>query len=285
MSDIRWVSYASLSFVFAFVIFLIVGFGMNILGKREGKVELAALNISMLRVLGIITFSFGSHTNLCSIHGEFRVKDSVKVGRAVISNIVIDFIIYALCGVFGYLSFLRNTKGNLLSSLDISKWWNLLFTIIFCLTIFLTFPMTVFPTRLSLDNIFKSLWSPFFKPGQPKPQWFTKDSQFDWYHGILWKNFENVRLVIETCVIMGLAYVLAIALPQVDFVFSVTGSTASACTSYIFPAMFYLKLTRKPWHHWSCLLCIAMFIFGVVFGVGITTISILTKAQVIQLPN
>jgi sodium-coupled neutral amino acid transporter 6 len=285
MNDIRWISYFSLTCVFCFVIYLIAGFGMNSLGRRDGKVELGRFNPSMLRVLGIITFSFGSHTNLCSIHSEFRLKDSPTVGRAVVGNIVIDFVIYTLCGTFGYLSFLKNTRGNLLDSLDLNNRVNLFFVGVFLMSIFLTVPVTVYPARLSLDNLLKSLWSPWFKSGQDQPQWFEKDSSMDWYHGIAWRHFENIRLVVETILILVLGYVLAISVPHVETVFSITGSTASACTSYLFPAMFYLKLTRKSWLHWSCLLCVLMFVFGVVFGLGVTTISILTTFGVIPLPT
>ena len=207
------------------------------------------------------------------------------VGRAVIANIVIDFIVYTIAGVFGYLSFLKNTKGNLLDSLDTSKPWNLFFIAVFLMSIFLTVPVTVFPARLSFDNLLKSLWSPWFKPGQEKSEWFAKDSTLDWYHGFIWRHFENVRLVLETILILVLAYVLACTVPYVETVFSITGSTASACTSYLFPAMFYLKLTKKSWFHWSCILCVLMFLFGLVFGLGVTTISILTAAKVIIIPE
>ena len=85
MSQLRFISYISLFAVFSFVIYLIIGklfssisffchfllgFIFNGLGDKsiDNQIYFYKFNISMLRVLGIITFSFASHTNLCAIH-------------------------------------------------------------------------------------------------------------------------------------------------------------------------------------------------------------------------
>ena len=208
------------------------------------------------------------------IKSEFELKNSDKIRYAIISNVVVDYFVYALCGIFGYLAFLQNTRGNLLESLDFSHWYNILFTAVFCLTIFLTFPMTVFPCRLSLDNILLSLLSPFEK--------YLKKFKISNSSNII---LENIRGFIETFIIIFFGYFLAIYFPQVDVVFSLTGSTASACTSYIFPALFYIKLTKNGWFHWSCILAYFLLIIGILFGLSITIIQILTLAKVITLPE
>eukprot|EP01080_Neovahlkampfia_damariscottae_P010342 gene10342-2756_t len=274
MSQLRFISYISLTAVFSFVIYLIIGFVLNGLGDKstDGQIYFYKFNISMLRVLGIITFSFAAHTNLCAIHCEFEIKNSDKIRYAIASNVFIDFFVYSLCGVFGYLAFLQNTRGNLLESLDFSHWYNILFTAVFCLTIFLTFPMTVFPCRLSFDNIIISLASPFEKYLKK----FTNPKSTIW---------ENIRGFLETFIIIFSGYFLAIYFPQVDVVFSLTGSTASACTSYIFPALFYIKLTKNGWFHWSCIVAYLLLLIGVVFGLSITIIQILTLTNVISLPQ
>jgi solute carrier family 38 (sodium-coupled neutral amino acid transporter), member 10 len=183
--------------------------------------------------------------------------------------VAVDFLIYCLCGVFGYLAFLQNTRGNLLESFNFTKWYNILFTAVFLLSIFLTFPMAVFPCRLSFDNLITSLVHPCKK---------YVDKVFK--NASLW---ENVRGFIETLSIVGSGYFLAIWLPEVDVVFSLTGSTASALTSYIFPSLFYIKLTKHGWFHWSCLMAYLLLLIGVIFGVSITLIQILTIANVLQI--
>jgi hypothetical protein len=84
--------------------------------------------------------------------------------------------------------------------------------------------MAVFPCRLSFDNLITSLVSPCKK---------YVDKVFK--NASLW---ETAQSFIATFLIIGSGYFLAIWLPEVDIVFSLTGSTASACTSYIFPSLF-----------------------------------------------
>jgi amino acid permease len=201
---------------------------------------------------------------------------------AIVFNILIDLAIYAACGVFGYLSFLEATKGNLLESFDFRKNHNVMFTGVFCLTIFFTFPMTVFPSRISLDNIIKSLWDWKIKETDPRKIIFKKDSYLDKIHESLWENFPNIRFVLETIVLLGFAYWLAVLFPNVENVLSLTGSTASTMTSYIFPATFYIKATKHGWFHWSTIGAFLVLIYGLVFGTCVTTISILSYFEVIK---
>jgi amino acid permease len=199
------------------------------------------------------------------------LKDSDKIRWAIIFNVVVDFLVYCLCGVFGYLAFLQNTRGDLLESFNFTKWYNILFTAVFLVTIFLTFPMSVFPCRLSFNNLINSLISPC----QNYVDKMFVDASF----------WENVRGFFETLLIVGSGYFLAIFLPEVDVVFSLTGSTASACTSYIFPSLFYIKLTKHGWFHWSCLMAYLLLAIGVTFGVSITLIQILTILNVLKIPS
>jgi amino acid permease len=82
MSQIRFISYLSLIAVFSFIFYVVIGFIFNILGEKsvDTTVYFFKFNISMLRVLGIITFAFSSHTNLCPIHWYSKIfKSSVNL--------------------------------------------------------------------------------------------------------------------------------------------------------------------------------------------------------------
>jgi amino acid permease len=74
MSDIRFVSFLSMIAVIAFIGYVIVGFIFNILGEKsvDTTIHFFNFNISMLRVLGIITFAYASHTSLCPIHSYYN---------------------------------------------------------------------------------------------------------------------------------------------------------------------------------------------------------------------
>jgi amino acid permease len=74
MSDIRFVSFLSMIAVIAFIGYVIVGFIFNILGEKsvDTTIHFFNFNISMMRVLGIITFAYASHTSLCPIHSYYN---------------------------------------------------------------------------------------------------------------------------------------------------------------------------------------------------------------------
>jgi len=285
MSDIRFISYASLTAVFAFILYLFVGYVApgSILGPSSGVIQLSRWNVSMLRVLGIITFAFACHTNLPSIHSEFQVSKSRKVEYAIIYNVLIDLLIYSGASIFGYLALIDNTKGNFLLSLDITKWSNRLFVGVFCLTIFFTLPMVVYPCRLSFDNLITAMFSKCVPKEAPSLKFVLEESRWNQFLKFIWKYALDIRWAIWTFLIFALALLFAILLPQIEVIFSLLGSTASSCTSYIFPGLFYLKLSPYRWYHWSKIGAFLMILFGVAFGISITTISIFTLAGVIKL--
>jgi amino acid permease len=74
MSEIRFVSFLSMIAVIAFIGYVIIGFIFNILGEKsvDTTIYFFKFNISMLRVLGIITFAYASHTSLCPIHWYYN---------------------------------------------------------------------------------------------------------------------------------------------------------------------------------------------------------------------
>lgn len=77
IADMRFFSYVSLTAVLAFSIFVIVGFATGATDK-VGNVVLSKFNLGMFRVLGIIVFAFGSHTNICPINREFHHTNQHK---------------------------------------------------------------------------------------------------------------------------------------------------------------------------------------------------------------
>lgn len=84
ISNMRFFSYVSLSSVLAFSIFVIVGFITGATAKeRVGNLTLGRFNLEMVRVLGIIVFAFGAHTNICPINREFHHTNQHKLSRMI----------------------------------------------------------------------------------------------------------------------------------------------------------------------------------------------------------
>jgi hypothetical protein len=165
--------------------------------------------------------------------------------------------------------------------------------------------MVSYPCRLSLDNLLfdilplidrifieifdisiHSLLPSTLKPSTTTPdvvdgetiQLSTTDKVVRFFK----KSFsaERLRMIIETFAIGIAVFFCAVYFPKVDVILSLTGSTASTCVSYILPGLFYTKLARetypqKKWYSWDIILGHFVTIFGICFGIFVTTISII----------
>jgi hypothetical protein len=89
----------------------------------------------------------------------------------------------------------------------------------------------------------------------------------------------TIRLIIESLLIGGFAYLLAVLLDDVGFVFSFIGSTASIFTSYIFPCLFYIKLSKHRFYHFKSIFAFGLMFFGLFFGLFVST-NVVYKAVV-----
>ena len=99
------------------------------------------------------------------------------------------------------------------------------------LSIITTWPMVTYPCRFSLDNL-------LFPSKEIAPHRYLQ----------FLVDRPRLRSLVETIVIIAAAYGLSIGLPSVTFVFSLSGSTSSTVTSFVFPCLFYLKL--EDWRYW-----------------------------------
>ena len=99
------------------------------------------------------------------------------------------------------------------------------------ISIITTVPIVAYPCRLSLDNL-------IFPSKEVAPHRYMQFAL----------NYPRARSIVEVAVILTCAYGLSIGLPSVTVVFSLTGSTVSTLNSFIFPSLFYIKLS--DWQYW-----------------------------------
>lgn len=271
MADFKFISYMSISTVLAFLLFVFLSWKTGVT-KSSGHVQLAKFTPSILRVVGVVMFSYSCHTSCCAINQDYDEEGQKEVSTGIILSVIICASIYSLTGIFGYLSFLDNTAGNMLRSYD-KSWYNLVFTFIYCITIFVTYPLVLFPCRVSFENLLKSLLSPCTPWIVRKVEQSEKLNNFVKTHPIF---LENVKIFLLTFSLGGVNALLAIIFAEkVEVVFSLTGSVASTFSDYVLPGLFYLKMTKNGWCHPLTLACFPVIVFGLVFGPISTIITIL----------
>src|SRR5690606_6890267 len=178
-----------------------------------------------------------------------------RVAWAIHMGVFLSFSFYVLVAVFGYLSFLDATTPNMIEGYPTTV-LNSVFRAVFSISIILTYPMVSYPCRVSLDNLFFDfidlLKKAIFCKHRAKQMVDSRPpSQIKYIF-----TSETLRVVAGTFFIGITAFILAVTFPKVEVVFSLTGSTAATMTSFIFPPLFYIKLTRNRWLSWQVMTAI-----------------------------
>lgn len=278
MHDLRFISYISIGAVISFVGFLIVCFFANVTApERKGELVFFRYNMNFPKTLGMIVFAYSCAASLIPINYEYEAKQHLLVSGSITMGGFSVFVIYLLCSLFGYLNFLDATQAPIVNSLvfNSNHWYNYIFTAIFCLMIFLTFPIAMIPCRLAFDNILSPIWRwklPLGGPRVLKSANEKLDTILEW----IWDHGENIRLFLETAFLCTICLLFAMLIPNVKLVMQVVGSSTTAATNLILPPLLYIKLTSYPWKNWKVILAIILLTFGVFFAIFVTLYNLIT---------
>src|SRR5690606_741284 len=97
-------------------------------------------------------------TSTSMYYCKYTNVNFIRVKRAIHTNVVLCFILYACTASFGYLSFLNNTPRNLILGYKQTV-LNMIFQIVFGVSVFFTYPLVSYPCRLSLDNLIMDFYN------------------------------------------------------------------------------------------------------------------------------
>ena len=191
--------------------------------------------MEIFRAIPLFSFAFICHLNVLPVYDELRKRSPSKMQRVFGSAIAFAAVLYGLVGTFGYMRFCDHTPGNILEFAEQAKKANeatfpaddRLITaarIAETLTCILALPLIEHPTKLALHNFLTTTVAG---------------------HMLRRKHIES-RIAVwgEVFVILGTAYALAIAVPQVEVIFGLLGSTLCSLICFIFPGIFYLKARK-----------------------------------------
>lgn len=257
MQSLRFISLISIFSILGFIgVVVVYYFAGDIEQYQEGSISLFNFDLSIFSVLSTCTFAFACHTSLLPVSKDFQ--DPSGMQNSIHASVTLSYTTYSVIAFFGYISFYENTKGNILLSYPEDDIFIDIIKVLVAISIILTFPTVLFPSRVSLDNIIFP-----DKDIAPHP----------WLQYFIGKD--RLRTMIATAMLIVPAYILSITLPGVTIVFSLTGSTASTCCSYLFPGWFYLKLSERSWKDPRSWPVILLLVFGLIFGTISTVIIIL----------
>ncbi|XP_011615833.2 probable sodium-coupled neutral amino acid transporter 6 [Takifugu rubripes] len=197
-----------------------------------------------------MAFSFLCHTAILPIYCELDRPTKRRMQNATNISISLSFMLYMISALFGYLTFYAHAESELL--LGYSTYLPrdvLVMTVRFAIliSVLLTVPLIHFPARKAVNLLLFGV-RPFSWP----------------IH------------IITTVSILGLVMLMAIFMPDIRNVFGVVGSTTSSCLLFIFPGIFYLKISNQPLRSVDSIGAVFLVVFGVIVGVTSFTVIVIT---------
>ncbi|XP_054256383.1 probable sodium-coupled neutral amino acid transporter 6 [Indicator indicator] len=204
------------------------------------KAKLFHLSKESAYAIPTMAFSFLCHTSVLPIFCELQSPSKSRMQSVTVTGIGLSFLIYFVSALFGYLTFYDKVDSELLQGY--SRYLphdTVIMTVKVAIlfAVLLTVPLIHFPARKAVLMVFFS------------------------HIPVSWICHILVTLTLNTIVVLFAMYV-----PDMKNIFGVVGSTTSTCLLFVYPGLFYLKLSREDFLSPQKLGACALVIFGVCVG-------------------
>ena len=125
-------------------------------------------------------------------------------------------LLYYIVGMFAYFAFGDTIAGNLLTNFQMKGYWYLgIVKLAYALVVLFSNPVVVLPGITTIDKV-------FFKGER-----------------------SLLRRVMESLIWCLIVWILAIAIPQLDVVFGLTGSTGGILLIHVLPSVYYIAVVKR----------------------------------------
>ncbi|PWA96211.1 transmembrane amino acid transporter family protein [Artemisia annua] len=174
---------------------------------------------NLFTAIPVIVTAFTFHFNVHAIGME--LGKPAAMASAVRISLVLCALIYFSIGLFGYILFGDSIEADILVNFDqatgstIGLLLNDIVRLSYALHLMLVFPLLNFSLRANIDELLF-----------PNKSLLAKDTK---------------RFLALTLILLGVAYLFAIAIPNIWYFFQFMGSTAAVCIAFIFPGALVLR--------------------------------------------
>ncbi|XP_053088676.1 probable sodium-coupled neutral amino acid transporter 6 isoform X2 [Pangasianodon hypophthalmus] len=200
-----------------------------------------------------MAFSFLCHTAVLPIYCELQRPTKRRMQNVANVSISLSFLVYLVSALFGYLTFYGQVDSELLRGYDVYLPRDVLVMSVrlaILLAVLLTVPLIHFPARKAVLTLFRG------------------ERHFSW-----------LSHCVSTVVLLLIIELLAIYVPDIRNVFGVVGSTTSTCLLFVYPGLFYLRVSNDHIRSSTSIGAVALVIFGVFVGLLSLTVIIVSWAQ------
>ncbi|KAL4656321.1 putative sodium-coupled neutral amino acid transporter 6 [Arapaima gigas] len=187
-----------------------------------------------------MAFSFLCHTAVLPIYCELHRPSKKKMQNVANVGISLSFLVYLVSALFGYLTFYDHVDSELLQGYDAYLPRDILVMSVrlaILLAVLLTVPLIHFPTRNALRTL------------------ILGERPFSWFSHIL-----------LTTLLVALVLLLAAFVPDIRNVFGLVGSTTSTGLLFVYPGLFYLRISTDPLGSLQSLGALVLVVIGILVG-------------------
>ncbi|XP_061552102.1 probable sodium-coupled neutral amino acid transporter 6 isoform X2 [Phycodurus eques] len=197
-----------------------------------------------------MAFSFLCHTAILPIYCELDRPTKARMQNVTNVSVSLSFLLYLVSALFGYLTFYAHVDSELLLGYDAYMPRDIMVMMVrvaIIISVLLTVPLIHFPARKAVILL------------------LCGNRPFSW-----------MIHITTTLVILGVVLLLAIFVPDIRNVFGVVGSTTSSCLLFVFPGLFYFKISHQPLRSFDSIGAVCLVVFGLIVGVVSFSIIIFT---------
>ncbi|XP_017266623.1 probable sodium-coupled neutral amino acid transporter 6 [Kryptolebias marmoratus] len=212
--------------------------------------KLFIVSVRSAYAIPTMAFSFLCHTAILPIYCELERPSKARMQNVSNIGIGLSFLLYFVSALFGYLTFYGHVESELLLGYNVYLPRDIMVTTVrvaILLSVLLTVPLIHFPARKAVILL------------------LFGGRDFSW-----WIH------VTSTLIILSVVLMLAIFVPDIRNVFGVVGSTMSSCLLFVFPGLFYLRISNQPLKSVDSVGALFLVVFGFIMGVISLTIIIVT---------
>jgi len=231
---------------------------------QDGIAEVKLFPSSMADALygfPIITLGFLSSYNILPVHSSLIRPTNKRVGHVVNGAIGSSFFVTYIFGLVGYLYFGDDVEGNILKNFDhLDDSTIMVGRLGYGTTLMLAMAIITLPCR---DNILEvidrlrgleshceeTIKDLTCKQVRHAEEGTSLLHQNEKQRKILTPSADNLLIHYgSTFLIVSFCFVGAVAVPGVDVVWNLCGSSMAFLLSFILPAMFYLRIQSQQSH-------------------------------------
>ncbi|KAI5123504.1 hypothetical protein M0805_006664 [Coniferiporia weirii] len=239
LDSLRHTSYVALFSVAYLILIVIVCYFNPPEGSTSpGDIHFVHFTPSFISTFPVQVFAFTCAQNLFPIFNELATNTQKRMNIVIGSSIGSATLTYEIIAVFGYLTFGSKVGANIIAMYPSTSLFIAVGQLAIVILVLFSYPLQVHPCRNCLDKVFHS----GEHVNDYKPAEEGDENDVDDEHAA--HEMSSRKHAVLTAGVIGLGFIIAFFVSDLQLVLSFVGSTGSTTISFILPGLFFWKLTR-----------------------------------------